>query len=222
TSDFSLTGKSAVVTGVGDRGQLGFAIAEGLQQAGAAVCSFGLQDGDLTKEDDVARLIATAIERLGKIDILVNVAGGLSVIKPLADTTHEEWERETTRNAETVFLMSRAALAALRATRGSIVNFASPAGFRAVANLGAYSAAKAGVIAVTRAFALEEAKNGVRANAIAPGMIDTEQNRKSVSDPASVKWVSREQISNVVVFLASDAAQGITGETIEVLGEGIQ
>ena len=98
------------------------------------------------------------------------------------------------------------------------MNFASPAGIRAVAGMGAYSAAKATVVAQTRALALEEKSNGVRVNAIAPGMIDTEQNRESVDDPDAVDWVTRDEITRVVLFLASDAASGISGETVHVLG----
>jgi len=237
--DFSLADKCAIITGVGDRGQVGFALARAFVDAGARVCitsrgagsielarelggtTVGVQ-ADLSRQDDVERLIATARERLGRIDVLVNAAGGLRVNKPLAETSAEEWESELTRNAETAFLVSRTVLAHLRESKGSIVNFASPAGERAVAQLGAYSAAKAAVIALTRALAAEERANGVRVNAIAPGMIDTEQNRGSVSDPASVKWVRREEIANAVLFLVSDAASGITGETINVVGEGIK
>lgn len=237
TRDFSLNGKSAIVTGVGDRGQVGYALARELIQAGARVCVTDFRESvldlgeelgamavqaDLTREEEVARLVATAQERHGRIDILVNAAGGLSVIKPIGETTREEWERELLRNAETVFLMTRATLPALRETRGAVINFASPAGLRAVPNLGAYSAAKAAVVAFTRALAIEEKDNGVRVNAIAPGMIDTEQNRKSVADPSAVKWVTREQVANSVLFLASDAASGITGETIHVLAAGIE
>lgn len=237
TAGISLNGKRAVVTGVGDRGQLGYVLAQRLQSAGAQVCITALHADvvelarelgvvgvqcDLTNDDDVARLITTADQRLGGIDILVNVAGGLSVIKPLAETSRAEWERETQRNAETAFLVSRAALPKLREGRGAIINFASPAGLRAVPQLGAYSAAKAAVVALTRTLAIEEKTNGVRVNALAPGMIDTEHNRKSVADPATVKWVTREQIADVVVFLASDAASAITGETIHVLGEGVE
>ena len=221
STNFSLTGKAAIVTGSSDRGQVGFAIADALEAAGAQVLRTGHAEHDLTRPDDVERLIAGAVDRFGHLDILVNVAGGLTVIKPIADTTLEEWEREVTRNAATAFLVSRAALSSLRQTRGAIINFASPAGARAVPNLGAYSAAKAGVIALTRALAIEEKSRGVRVNAIAPGMIDTEQNRRSVTDP-NVKWVTREQIANVVIFLASDAASGVTGEVIEVLAEGIK
>ncbi|HEX6559225.1 MAG TPA: SDR family oxidoreductase [Longimicrobiales bacterium] len=233
-----LQGKTAIITGVGDRGQLGYAIAQQLLAAGARVCVTSRHDDigaiagtlapdavgvqyDLASEDDVARLMTTAQQQLGRIDILVNVAGGLSVIKPLAETTREEWQREVQRNAETAFLVSRAALPQLRASRGCIINFASPAGEKAVAQLGAYSAAKAGVIALTRAMAIEEAGNGVRVNAIAPGMIDTAQNRAAVADPDAVQWVSRAEVASVVVFLASAAAAAITGQTINVPGKGI-
>ena len=239
TIEFSLAEKCAIVTGVGDRGQVGYAVARALVDAGARVCitSHGTSSVELASElggqtvgvqadlaiaDDVARLIATAHERFGRIDFVVNAAGGLRVIKPLAETSAAEWESELTRNAQTAFLVSRAALPHLRAARGAIVNFASPAGERAVAQLGAYSAAKAAVIALTRALAVEERTNGVRVNAIAPGMVDTEQNRESVGDPASTKWVKREEIANAVLFLVSDAASGITGETINVVGEGIK
>lgn len=237
TTGISLNGKSAVVTGVGDRGQLGYAIARALKDSGAQVCITALQaevadlaaeidavsvQCDLTSEDDVARLMAAVHERFGRIDILVNVAGSLTVIKPLAETSRSEWEREVQSNAETAFLVSRAALPMLRQARGAIINFASPAGARAVPQLGAYSAAKAAVIALTRALAIEEKANGLRVNAVAPGMIDTVQNRNSVADPSSVKWVTRDQVANIVLFLASDAASGITGETIQVLGEGVE
>jgi NAD(P)-dependent dehydrogenase (short-subunit alcohol dehydrogenase family) len=91
-----------------------------------------------------------------------------------------------------------------------------------VRELGAYSAAKAAVIALTRALALEELPHGVRANAIAPGMIDTEQNRQSAADPATTKWVSREAIAEVTLFLASPVSRAVTGETIQALGDGLR
>lgn len=235
--NFSLSGKSALVSGVGERGQVGFFIARFLIERGARVCVTDFRpavhelarelgaapiQADLTHDGDVTRLLQDTVQSLGRLDMLVNVAGGLSVIKPLAETTREEWQREVARNAETVFMVTRAALPALREARGSVINFASPAGLRAVAGLGAYSAAKAAVVAFTRALAIEEKNHGVRVNAVAPGMIDTEQNRKNVADADAIKWVTREQIANVVAFLGSPAASGITGETIHVLGEGIE
>ena len=232
-----MRGKAAIVTGVGARGQVGYAVAEALLRAGASVLVTGrsaeletlahelAQHGnvlamraDLTDGGGAQAVVAAAGEHLGRVDVLVNVAGGLSVIKPLAETADDEWTREIDRNARTTFLMCRAALPLLRQSRGAIINFASPAGVRAKASLGAYSAAKAAVVALTRALALEEARNGVRVNAIAPGMIDTAQNVESARDPSAVRWVTRQQIADVVLFLAGDTASGISGETIHVLG----
>lgn len=225
----------AIITGVGDAGQIGFAIARRFRDAGARLLITGLSpqveqlaaeldtggrvigtSADLTSDADVGRLIELATERFGRIDALINVAGGLSVMKPLVETTPQEWQRELQRNTETVLRMSNAALPLLRESGGAIVNFAAPAGLRAVAGLGAYSAAKAGVIALTRAFALEEKKHGVRVNAIAPGVADTDQNRKSMGD--DVAFVPRDDIASVALFLAGPGAHGVSGETIHVLG----
>jgi NAD(P)-dependent dehydrogenase (short-subunit alcohol dehydrogenase family) len=235
----AMTNKVALVTGVGHSGQVGFAIAQSFLAAGSRVCITDVREtvrdlvrelgdsaiavqADLTDDASVSAMIDEIKQKFGRLDVVVNVAGGLSVIKPLADTETSEWRRELQRNAETAFAVTRAALPMLRESRGSVINFASPAGLRAQAQLGAYSAAKAAVIAFTRALAIEEKMHGVRANALAPGMIDTEQNRSSVADPQSVKWVSRDQIADVVLFLAGDSSSGITGEVIHVLGEGIE
>ncbi len=236
-----MNGRVALITGVGARGQAGFAIAERFLRAGAHVIVTGrgapVEDiarelsahgdavavmADLLAGDDVDRLLAVVQQRFGRLDVLVNVAGGLSLIKPLADTSPEEWRREIERNAETALRVSNAALPMLRAAHGAIVNFAAPAGLRAVKSLGAYSAAKAAVVALTRAMALEEKSHGVRVNALAPGLIDTGQNRQNASDPDDAKFVTREQIADAVLFLASDAAAGISGETVHVLGEGLR
>jgi 3-oxoacyl-[acyl-carrier protein] reductase/2-deoxy-D-gluconate 3-dehydrogenase len=234
----ALTHKVALITGVGNRGQVGYALAEHFIAAGARVCVTDVTanvvelarelgadalavQADLTDGAAVEQLIERVRAEFGRLDVVVNAAGGLSVIKPLAETQANEWQRELQRNAETGLNVTRAALPLLRERGGSVINFASPAALRAQASLGAYSAAKAAVVALTRALAIEEKQHGVRVNALAPGMIDTEQNRRSVPDPENVKWVSREQIAGVVLFLASDAASGITGETIQVLGESI-
>jgi NAD(P)-dependent dehydrogenase (short-subunit alcohol dehydrogenase family) len=232
---------TAIVTGVSERGQVGFAIAQRLLREGARVLITARRDSvrqlaeelaalgdvaaveaDLTREEDVERLVAEARSRFGRLDALINVAGGLSVMAPLAETAVDEWNRELQRNAETVLRVTNAALPLLRESGGAVINFASPAGLRAVRRLGAYSAAKAAVVAMTRALALEELANGVRVNAIAPGMIDTAQNRAEADDPDAAKFVTREEIADVVVFLASDAASGISGETIRVMGEGLR
>ncbi len=237
-NSFAMMNKVALITGVGSSGQVGYVIAQKMIAAGARVCITGRHEqvqelarelghdtlavqADLIDVDAVAALLTAVEGRFERLDVLVNVAGGLSVIKPIAETETEEWRGELQRNAETAFVVTRAALPLLRAARGSVINFASPAGVRAQARLGAYSAAKAAVVALTRALAIEEKRHGVRVNAIAPGMIDTEQNRRAVKDPDTVKWISREDIASVVLFLASDQSKAVTGEVIHVLGEGV-
>jgi NAD(P)-dependent dehydrogenase (short-subunit alcohol dehydrogenase family) len=229
-----------IITGAGDRGQLGFAIARLFAGAGARLALTGRSpdveeladelggDGgmafgiaaDLTDARAIERLMHAVRERYGRVDVLVNTAGGLSVTGPVAETSPEAWLGEVERNAGTALRMSRAALPLLRESGGSIINFAAPGGLRAVAGLGAYSAAKAGVIALTRALALEEKANGVRVNAIAPGIMDTEQNRSSAGEHAV--FVPRDDVASAVLFLASPAARGITGETIHVLGPTLE
>ncbi|HEX6307236.1 MAG TPA: SDR family oxidoreductase [Longimicrobiales bacterium] len=238
SGDTHMIDRVVIVTGVGDAGQLGFAVARRFLEAGARVVisarspelpeiaaslrGFGEVmpvHAELTSDAHIETLIGRTREQFGRIDALVNVAGGLSVIATVADTTPEEWQREIERNAGTVLRVTRAALPLLRESRGAIVNFAAPAAHRAPARLAAYSAAKAAVIALTRAVAIEEKASGVRANAIAPGLMDTEQNRAGTGDEAT--YVSRDDVAAVALFLAGPASAGITGETVQVLGPTI-
>lgn len=244
--------KVAIITGVGSRGQVGYAIARAFRAAGARLLlvdraaeveaiarELGSDDvvyamrADLSNTADAEHVVQMVRERWGRLDVLVNVAGGLRVVRPLADTRTHDWDGELQRNATTVLVMSRAALPLLRESRGAIINFASPAGVRAAAGIGAYSAAKAAVVALTRALALEEKEHGVRVNAIAPGMVDTEQNRGTQEGPdqeggtapgegPADRFVSREEIASVALFLAGEGSSGISGETIHVLGPTLE
>jgi NAD(P)-dependent dehydrogenase (short-subunit alcohol dehydrogenase family) len=229
--------QTVIVTGVGAEGQLGFTIAQAFLAAGANVVVTGTSAAvetlatrldawvaavraDLTQAADAERVVATALDRFGRLDAVINTAGGLSVIGTVEETSADELTRELERNVTTAFVMSRAALPALRETRGAIVCFAAPAGQRALRRLAAYSAAKAGVIAFTRSLALEERDHGLRINAIAPGPIDTEQNRTVMEK--GTRFVSREEVARVALFLAGPAASGISGETIRVMGDALQ
>jgi len=231
----SMAGRVAIVTGVGSRGQLGYAIARRLAEAGWRVVASGRSAGvvdlaaelaadgsevagvaaDLLDEGQAQQLVAATVGRFGRLDALINAAGGLTLVRSVEDTHLDELQRELDRNLATAQVTSRAALLALRESHGAIVNFASPAAFRPGARLAAYSAAKAGVVALTQALAQEEKAAGVRVNAIAPGTVDTEQNRAESGEAGA--FVSREAVADVVLFLISPAARAITGETIRVL-----
>ncbi len=230
-----------VVSGVGGRGQVGYAVAEAFRERGARLVVTGRRPeveerarelgddvvavvADLTEPSEAEKVMNAVRERWARLDVLVNVAGGLAVTKSVADTEPEEWRGELESNLSTAVLLTRAALPLLRAARGAVVNFASPAGERAAAGLGAYSAAKAGVIALTRALAQEEEENGVRVNAVAPGFVDTEENLSWLEGSASAQQptiVRREEVVGAVLFLAGQQGSGVNGEVLRVLGRRV-
>jgi NAD(P)-dependent dehydrogenase (short-subunit alcohol dehydrogenase family) len=236
-----LSGKVALVTGVSRAGQVGLAVAQALAQQGAALGIAArsrdnvearareLKAGgarvvpvaaDLTDEAEVARLMERVAGEYGRIDALVNLAGGLTRYKPVIEYTLEDWTQELNNNLLAAFLCSRAAFARLRdAGGGVIINFARAGA--AQANMVAYNCAKAGVEALTRTLALEGRDHNIRVNAIAPGLVDTESNVESMKPKDLKKWTRREDIARAVVFLASGEAAGITGQTLAVTGWGL-
>jgi len=242
SSAFDFRGQVAVVTGVGRTGQIGHAVAEGFAKAGAKLViadrnavaiaqrakeftALGIEvrpaAGDLT-EPDVARwVIEQALENFGQVDVVANVAGGLTGIASVVDADPDVLEREIAINVTTMYLVSREAVKAMvPRRRGAIVNFASIAGLSARPSMAAYSAAKAAVASLTQSLALELRDDGIRVNAVAPGTVRTADNRASISD-AGTRWIEIPEIVNAVLFLASDFASGITGHVLPVSrGEG--
>ena len=237
----TLEGKVAIVTGVSGDGQVGQAVAKALAESGAAlaICARS-QDkvearaeelrqtgarvlavpGSLTDEAQVKRLIDGAMKEYCRIDILVNLAGGLTRYKSAVEHSLDDWRAEVDNNLLSAFLTSRAAFPHLQAAGGgAIINFAR-AGL-AQANMVAYNCAKAGIEALTRTFALEGRDFGIRVNAIAPGLVDTASNIAAMKPKDLKRWAKRDDIADAVVFLASPAAAGITGQVVAVTGWGL-
>lgn len=236
-----LEGKVALVTGVSQDGQVGQAVAKALAAQGAALMVVARTQGnvearaeelrqagakvlplavDLTNEAQVRQMVERAMGEYGKIDILVNLAGGLTRYKSALEHSLEDWDHELANNLLSAFLSSRAVFPPMRdAGGGVIVNFAR-AGLPQ-ANMVAYNCAKAGVDALTRTLALEGRDAGIRVNAVAPGLVDTASNIAAMKPKDLKRWAKREDIAQAVVFLASDAAAGITGQVIPVAGWGI-
>ena len=233
TWDFS--GKTVLVTGVGRAGQIGHAVARAMGKAGARIVAVdrnavGVADrvrefkaegidarpaaGDLTEADIAALAVETALKYYGRLDAVVNVAGGLTTYGPIGQSMPEGFDREIAINLKTTFLMSRAAVEALAKTGGAIVNFASAAYFHPKSQMAVYSAAKGGVAAMTQSLALELWPRGVRVNAIAPEMVRTPENIASAG--ADARYVEMDQLINAVLFLAGDASSGITGHILPV------
>jgi NAD(P)-dependent dehydrogenase (short-subunit alcohol dehydrogenase family) len=235
TTTWDFTGKTALITGVGRAGQIGHGVALALGKAGANVVAVdrnavGVADrvkefqaqgfkarpaaGDLTEPDVAAYAVEAAVKNFGALNMVINVAGGLTTYGPVAETTAEGFDREIAINLKTAWLLSRASVDALEQSRGSIVNFASLAYFRPMNNMAVYSAAKAGVAAMTQSLALELWPRGIRVNAVAPDTVRTPENEAAM--PPGSHFVEMDQIVNAVLFLASGFASGISGQILPV------
>jgi NAD(P)-dependent dehydrogenase (short-subunit alcohol dehydrogenase family) len=191
--------------------------AKELRQAGARVLPLA---ANLTDESQVRELVKRTLDEYKKIDILVNLAGGLTRYKPAVEHSLDDWNHELGNNLLSAFLTSRAVFPHMRDGRGgSIINFAR-AGL-SQANMVAYNCAKAGIEALTRTLALEGRDFGIRVNAVAPGLVDTASNIAAMKPKDLKRWAKREDIAEAVAFLASDAAAGITGQMIPVTGWGL-
>jgi NAD(P)-dependent dehydrogenase (short-subunit alcohol dehydrogenase family) len=182
---------------------------------------------DVLDEAAIEAAVGTAVEATGRLDVVVNVAGGQGFTAYVADTRTEGWDKVLDLNLRSVFVGCRAAMPHLP-PGGSIVNVASIAGFTASPGLAAYGAAKAGVIALTRTLAVEAAPHGIRVNCLAPGWIRTELTRRMWSDPETSRalvsqiplgrWADVEELAGPLLLLASDAGSYITGATLVVDG----
>ena len=180
---------------------------------------------DVTDEDQVQRLFAAAVERHGRIDVVVNNAG-LGGTANLVDMTDDQWHKVVDVTLTGTFRCTRAALRVLCPQgSGVIVNNASVLGWRAQAGQAHYAAAKAGVMALTRSAAIEAAPHGVRVNAVAPSLAMHPFLAKVTSDELLDELAGREafgraaepwEVATVIAFLASDYSTYMTGEVVSV------
>jgi meso-butanediol dehydrogenase/(S,S)-butanediol dehydrogenase/diacetyl reductase len=173
--------------------------------------------------------VAVVLERHGRLDVLVNVAG-VGISRLIGDLTLEEWRQVIDVNLTGTFLLSQHALPALLDTRGVIVNMGSVAGLRATPYNAAYCASKGGVIMLTKSMAIELASAGVRVNAVCPGSVDTPFLRNfKVPEGADMALLSRasspmkrlidpDEVAAAVAYLASDDAATVSGTTLVIDG----
>ncbi|HZP35077.1 MAG TPA: 3-oxoacyl-[acyl-carrier-protein] reductase [Methylomirabilota bacterium] len=249
TGSKSLAGKVAIVTG-GTRG-IGLAIARSLAEDGASVVVSGRDAArldaavkeleslgtpvpgpvlgliaDAAKREDADRLVEATRERFGRIDVLVSNAG-ITRDQLLIRMKDDDWDQVLDTNLRGVFLMTRAVgKVMMRQKSGRIINIASTAGAMGNPGQANYSAAKAGVIGLTKAAARELAHWNILVNAVAPGLVETDmaaaipaEAREALLQQVPLKRIGQaREVAEVVRFLAGDGASYITGQTIHVNG----
>lgn len=174
---------------------------------------------NLIDENSVTTMTKGIFNHFGRVDVLVNIAGGFSMGPPLHETPIETWDAMMNINARTVFLVSRAVIPQMQEKgKGKIINIAARAALTGKANMAPYVASKSAVIRLTESMAAELKDNDINVNCILPGTIDTKENRDAMPDADYSNWVKPEAIADVIQFLASDGARAINGAAIPVYG----
>jgi NAD(P)-dependent dehydrogenase (short-subunit alcohol dehydrogenase family) len=176
---------------------------------------------DVTNAESVDASIHKIIDHFGRIDALVNTAGGYRAGTPVHQTPLSDWDLMLNLNAKSVFITCRAVIPQmLEQGSGKIVNIASRAALGGDANHAAYSASKTAVVRLTESLAQEVKVSGLNVNCVMPGIIDTPINREAMKGADYSKWVAPEAIADVILFLTSDAARAINGAAVPVFGKG--
>lgn len=221
--------KVLIVTGA--RGALGKVVAELARSRGARVAgidhapsqssatpeSIEIGGVDLSDAAQAQTAVDAAAKHFGRLDALINIAGGFA-FETVGDGDVETWQRMYALNVLTALNSSHAALPHLTASNaGRIVNIGAMGALQAGSGMGPYAASKAGVHRLTEALA-NEWKGKVTVNAVLPSIIDTSANRADMPKADFSKWVTPQELAEVILFLASDAASGVTGALVPVSG----
>jgi NAD(P)-dependent dehydrogenase (short-subunit alcohol dehydrogenase family) len=186
------------------------------KEHGDRLYSFGL---DLTTERGSEQAVQRVVEWAGRIDAVAHLVGGYIGEPRLAETEIESWDRMMDLNLKSAWLVARAALPVMvRGGGGSFVFVSSRAARTARAGHVSYAVAKGGLITLAEAIAEEYAAEGIRANAVLPGTVDTPRNREDQPAADHSLWTSPDEIARVIVFLASDTAAAINAAAIPVYG----
>lgn len=228
-------GRAAALAFAGAGARLTVAMLEGQDAAlekellAAGATAVRVHPTDVRKEEDISALVAAAIEGSGSIDIAFNNAGIEGPFGPLHELDTKDYDNLVGTNMRGVWLSMKYQLRHMAPRgQGVIINTASTAGIKAIPQVAAYSATKHGIIGLTRGAALEQAANGIRINAIAPGPVDTGLLSRMIEGQIPMDALASavpqqrisqpDEIAQAVLWLASDAARYITGETLVIDG----
>jgi NAD(P)-dependent dehydrogenase (short-subunit alcohol dehydrogenase family) len=235
---FDFGGQVVIVTGAA--GNLGRALAEAFGNAGAHLVLVDYKPGrlaelyprwqesaqhmlaplvDVAQPEQVQAMVQRAVGRFGRVDVLVNAAGGYRGGQPFAETPIEQWAETLDLNARTAAVACRAVLPVmLEQGRGRIVNLGAKSGVQGVGKQAAYSGAKSAVLRLTESLAAEVKAAGINVNCVLPSTIDSPENRAAMPKADPARWVTPESMAGVILFLASDWARDIHGALLPVYG----
>lgn len=176
-------------------------------------------DADLLNSQSAQAAVDKAVQRFKRIDVLCNIAGGFRMGASVHETADKDWDFMFNVNARTVLNMSRAVVPVmLKGGGGKIVNIGAFAAQKGAAQMGAYIASKSAVIRLTETMAAELREQSINVNCVLPTIIDTPENRAAMPKADPKRWVAPQDLAQVIVFLASDAARAIHGAALPVTG----
>jgi NAD(P)-dependent dehydrogenase (short-subunit alcohol dehydrogenase family) len=231
----NVRGKVVLITGAS--GALGEVVVRKFADSGAILAladrkdepAEGMMDGldqaifvggtDVTDPASVKRMADRVVAERGRIDVLLNIAGGWRGGTAVHETPVETWDFVMALNAKSVFLASQAVIPHMLAqSYGKIVSVAAKSGLEGRAGTAAYNAAKSAVIRLTESMSAELKDSGINVNCVLPTIIDTPLNRQQMPNSDFSKWVAPDAMAEVLLFLASDASRAIHGAAIPVYG----
>jgi NAD(P)-dependent dehydrogenase (short-subunit alcohol dehydrogenase family) len=223
-----VAGRTVILTGAG--GGWGRAVLDRFLEQGWSVCvtARGVVDvpdevlavqADLTDPGAAETVVAKSLERFGSVEALACLAGGFREIGPLHESSPEDWYGQIRVNLDTAYTITRAALRPMvESGRGSIVYVSSRAALRPFPGAASYIVAKAAVIALMQAVDAEVRKQGIRANALVPSIVDTPRNRQDNPDADVSRWTTGEELARVIEWLCGDESAPLSGGTIPAYG----
>lgn len=242
-----LQNQVALITGVSHAGQVGYALASALAREGAllAISARNIErvneraeelraegasvialPADLTTEEGAQMIVQETLAAYGRINVLINLAGGLTVSGPPDELTLAAWEKELNNNLRTAFLCTRAVWPIMKHQGGGkILNFSRAGGTQSSHPLMlAYNCAKAGIDALTSTFSRAGKESGILVNALGPGLLTTQANIDSMQptpEDLRAQWVGLDHLIEAAIFLLSPAGDGVNGVVLPVQGKGV-
>ena len=230
--DFS----NKVVLITGGTGALGKAVVEAFTSSNAAAIATYITDkeaekaktrigtldlvkADITKEDQVRKLVSHVVQKHSRIDVLVNVVGGYIGGKKVSELEESEWDKMMNLNLKSAFLISKHVLPVMvLAKHGRMIHISSRTGLKSGGHDSAYAASKSGLIRLVESISEEVKEYGINVNCILPSVIDTDANRKAMPNSDFSKWVKTRDLASLVLFLCSEEANVMNGAAIPAYG----